>query len=153
MTNPENPPAPPAADYPGFDEAEVAAARLAAAARALAYFERELPVPEQKNPDPVSKALSYYLTLREHGYDQPDAQVEVILMSYFDAAGRAIADEMAGNFEENVSRFVSLAMMEYIGSRMIPEQTFEEDKAEDPDAVYAVDPEDEKIANTEYGGE
>ena len=147
--NPQEDPQP---DYPGFTPEEVAAAALAAAARDLAYDEREMPRPETPEFDPIRYALSKYLILKEHGYAGPEALVEVIMMSYFDAAGQAIAMEMGAEYAERVDSFVHLAWLDYIKSRIIPAEP-ESEAEEDPDAVYAADPEDQVIACWEQGAE
>ena len=114
--------------YPGFTAREVAAARLAvaaaklaAAAVKLALYEHGLETMSNAPAAPIAKVLSYYATLLENGCTPEQAQVEVILYSYFDADGKAIAHQMGGDFSDHPDRFVALALMEFLNTRMTPE--------------------------------
>lgn len=120
MTNPQFPSPEPDA-YPGFTAPEVAAARLAVVAAELACAEREADPVADCTANPVAEALSCYAALRENGCTPEQAQVEAILFGYFDTAGKVIARQMGGDYSEHTDRFVALAMMEYLNTRMTPE--------------------------------
>lgn len=126
MTSDNNYPAPDRERYPGFRGEEIAAARLAAQAAALAAQERDAePLqPEQANPDPLAAALEDYSRIRENGCPPEYAQVELILYSYFDTAGQVLAQQMGGDYACQPHRYIALAMMEYLNSRMTPESEF-----------------------------
>lgn len=120
-------PTPETPDYPGFSPEAQAAANLAAAAVKLALYEHGLEALANAPADPIAQALSYYALLTEEGWSPEEAAVQLILFQYFDAAGKAIAQEMGADFDEHVSRFVTVALMEYLESRMkAPEDALEE---------------------------
>ena len=142
MTSPNYPSHEPDA-YPGFTAPEMAAARLAVAAE-LACAEREAGPVADCTANPVAEALSCYAALLENGCTPEQAQVEAILFGYFDTAGKVIVRQMGGDYSDYPDRFVALAMMEYLNSRMKPET--ETDRAE-------VDPADPSTACREQGAE
>lgn len=146
MTNPENRAAQPSAEYPGFQESEVAAAQLAAAAAELAHVERDWEPLGPPSPQTLQALLSITAELIEKGHPPEHAQVEMILFNYFEAAGRIIAAEMNVDFDQQQHRCIALAVAEYLETRM---------KAEDPDPneIYPLDPEGQTLASAEYGAE
>ena len=123
MTSSNNFPNPHPERYPGFRAEEIAAAVLAARAAALAAQERNLPLPAPEDPalDPLAAALENYSQFLENGLSPEQAQVELILYSYFDTAGQLLAREMGGDYAKQPNRFVALAMLEYLNTRMSQE--------------------------------
>ena len=147
MTAPENrPPTQPSAEYPGFQESEVAAARLAAAAAELAHVERDWEPLGPPPPETLQSLLSLTAELIEKGHPPEHAQVEMILFNYFDAAGRIIAAEMNVDFDQQQTRCIALAVAEYLETRLKQEE-------EDLNAVYPADPNAQTLACAEYGAE
>ena len=123
MTSRNNFPFPPPERYPGFRAEEIAAATLAARAAALAAQERNAALPEPEDPslDPLAAVLENYSRIQENGCPPEQAQIELILFSYFDTAGKILAREMGGDYDRQPNRYVALAMMEYLNTRMSPE--------------------------------
>ena len=105
-------------NYPGWNPEEIAMARLAAIAKEIAVVERKAAPLDGHDEDPIAQALEQYAQIQDNGCAPEQAQVETILMFYFDAAGRAIAQQMGGDYDAQPDRFVALALLEYLNTRM-----------------------------------